>query len=159
MQRDVCMIINEGWQAVRGGTPNIELIEPALIVERYFEQDQADHQDSIQQTHKTTAGSVDQEDNVLSGRTRKPLTTYADLTEQDTVVMRKIKNGTSTINLKVIGKYSELTQDEVKTLMVNNKWLATLERCVHHELHHCGLTLSVQIQQIAGYPMASIRVD
>jgi type I restriction enzyme M protein len=137
MQRDVCVIIYEGWQAMRGGTPNIELIEPSLIIERYFEQDQADHQDS----------------------TQKPLTTYADLTEQDTVVMKKIKNGTSTIHLKVIGKYSELTQDEVKTLVVNNKWLATLERCVHHELHHCGLTLSAQIQQIAGYPMASIRLD
>lgn len=137
MQRDVCMIIHEGWQAMRGGTPNIELVEPALIVERYFNQDQADHQDS----------------------TQKPLTTYADLTEQDTVVMKKIKNGTSTIHLKVIGKYSELTQDEVTTLVVNHKWLDTLERCVHHELHHCGLTLSAQIQQIAGCPMASIRLD
>lgn len=41
MQDDAWMIASDGWQALQGGKPNIDLIPTSLIVNRYFAQDQA----------------------------------------------------------------------------------------------------------------------
>ena len=41
MQDDAWMIASDGWQALLGGKPNTDLIPAALIVNRYFAQDQA----------------------------------------------------------------------------------------------------------------------
>jgi type I restriction enzyme M protein len=40
MQDDAWMIVSDGWQAVQAGKPNTDLIPPALVVARYFANEQ-----------------------------------------------------------------------------------------------------------------------
>jgi hypothetical protein len=51
MQDDVYLLAQEGWVAVLDGTPNTDLIPPALIVARYFaaEQEAVDRLEAAQE--------------------------------------------------------------------------------------------------------------
>ena len=46
-------------------------------------------------------------------------------------------------------KYGKLTEDEIKTLVVDDKWLATLAAAVQGELDRVSQTLTGRIRQLA----------
>jgi type I restriction enzyme M protein len=46
-------------------------------------------------------------------------------------------------------KYTELTEEEIKTLVVDDKWLATLANAVQGELDRVSQTLTGRIRQLA----------
>ncbi len=50
---------------------------------------------------------------------------------------------------KVAAKYAKLTEDEIKTLVVDDKWLATLAAAVQGELDRVSQTLTGRIRQLA----------
>ena len=45
--------------------------------------------------------------------------------------------------------YAQLTEDEIKTLVVDDKWLATLAAAVQGELDRVSQTLTGRIRQLA----------
>ncbi|PSB04583.1 N-6 DNA methylase [Merismopedia glauca] len=51
------------------------------------------------------------------------LTAYLNLIEQEAEVSKKIKDATDKLNNDVLKKYPQLTEDEIKTLIVDDKWL------------------------------------
>jgi len=50
---------------------------------------------------------------------------------------------------KVFQQYAKLTEDDIKTLVVDDKWLATLAAAVQGELHRVSQTLTGRIRQLA----------
>ena len=50
---------------------------------------------------------------------------------------------------KVAAKYSQLAEDEIKTLVVDDKWLAALTTAVQGELDRVSQTLTGRIRQLA----------
>ncbi len=50
---------------------------------------------------------------------------------------------------KVAAKYGQLTEDEIKTLVVDDKWLATIAAAVQGELDRVSQTLTGRIRQLA----------
>jgi type I restriction enzyme M protein len=50
---------------------------------------------------------------------------------------------------KVAAKYGQLTEDEIKTLVVDDKWLATVAAAVQGELDRVSQTLTGRIRQLA----------
>ena len=50
---------------------------------------------------------------------------------------------------KVAAQYGKLTEDEIKTLVVDDKWLATLAAAVQGELDRVSQTLTGRIRQLA----------
>ena len=50
---------------------------------------------------------------------------------------------------KVLGQYAKLTEDDIKTLVVDDKWLATLAAAVQGELDRVSQTLTGRIRQLA----------
>ena len=46
-------------------------------------------------------------------------------------------------------KYPKLTEEEIKTLVVDDKWLATLANAVQGELDRVSQTLTGRIRQLA----------
>src|SRR2546430_12530166 len=57
---------------------------------------------------------------------RTMLNAYLDLLEQETEAKKKVKDAQKALDAKVAAKYKMLSEDEVKTLVVEDKWLATL---------------------------------
>jgi type I restriction enzyme M protein len=80
---------------------------------------------------------------------RKVLTAYLDLVEKESKANSAVKDLQKALDLKVAGKYSKLTEDEIKTLVVEDKWLATLESDVQTELDRISQALTGRIRQLA----------
>lgn len=53
------------------------------------------------------------------------------------------------LDAKVAARYRKLTQDEIKTLVVEDKWLAALGASVQGELDRVSQALTGRIRQLA----------
>ena len=60
-----------------------------------------------------------------------------------------MKDAQKELEAKVAAKYGKLTEDEIKTLVVDDKWLATLAAAVQSELDRVSQALTGRIRQLA----------
>jgi type I restriction enzyme M protein len=69
----------------------------------------------------------------------------------DTHVTRKKEIDVATLELdkKMIARYRTLTEDEIKTLVVGDKWMSTIEKNVKIEMERVSQTLTHRIKQLA----------
>ncbi|EJL6684285.1 N-6 DNA methylase [Vibrio cholerae] len=79
----------------------------------------------------------------------KALQEYAALLEKQTVTKAKLKAAQDDLEAKLDAKYPKLTEDEIKQLVVDDKWLATLADAVQGELDRVSQTLTSRIRQLA----------
>ena len=80
---------------------------------------------------------------------RKALETYAALIEQEAVASKKVKDAQKALDAKVAAQYAKLSEDEIKTLVVDDKWLATLAADVQTELDRVSQALTGRIKKLA----------
>ena len=80
---------------------------------------------------------------------RQALQEYLALVEQEAGVAAKLKAAQDTLMEKVLAKYAKLTEDEVKTLVVDDKWLATVSAAVQGELDRVSQALTGRVRQLA----------
>ena len=80
---------------------------------------------------------------------RKALEDYAALLDQQTDAKAQLKAAQEDLDAKLDAKYPKLTEDEIKTLVVDDKWLATLAAAVQGELDRVSQTLTGRIRQLA----------
>ena len=80
---------------------------------------------------------------------RKILDAYLALLERESEAGKKVKDATKALEAKVAAKYGKLTENEIKTLVVDDKWLATLAAAVQGELDRVSQTLTGRIRQLA----------
>jgi type I restriction enzyme M protein len=55
---------------------------------------------------------------------REALEAYLDLIEQESAAGKKVKDAQKALDAKVAAKYSQLSEAEIKTLVVDDKWLS-----------------------------------
>ncbi|MBZ5536968.1 MAG: type I restriction-modification system subunit M [Acidobacteriia bacterium] len=84
-----------------------------------------------------------------SGEERKVLDDYLALIEKGAATGAMVKDAQDALLAKVAAKYGKLTEDEIKTLVVDDKWLATLAAVVQGELDRVSQTLTGRIRQLA----------
>ena len=80
---------------------------------------------------------------------RKLLNAYADLIEKEAAASKAVKDAQKALDAKVVARYAQLTEAEIKTLVVVNKWLAALAASVQGELDRVSQTLTGRIRQLA----------
>ena len=80
---------------------------------------------------------------------RKLLETYAALIDQEAAASKKAKDAQKALDAKVAAKYGQLTEADIKTLVVDDKWLATLTASVQGELDRVSQALTGRIRQLA----------
>ncbi|MBX6555604.1 type I restriction-modification system subunit M [Pseudomonas aeruginosa] len=71
------------------------------------------------------------------------------LIEREAEASKKVKAAQKALDAKVQGHYAKLSEDELKTLVVDDKWLATLQTDVQTELDRVSQALSGRIRQLA----------
>ena len=74
---------------------------------------------------------------------------YLALVEQEATASKKVKDTQKTLDAKVIAQYAKVTETEIKTLVVEDKWLATLAAQVQGELDRVSQSLTGRIRQLA----------
>ncbi len=80
---------------------------------------------------------------------RAVLTDYLAFVERETDVTKRMKEAHIALDAKVAAKYQALSLDEVKTLVVDDKWLATLAGAVQTELDRVSQELAGRVKQLA----------
>jgi type I restriction enzyme M protein len=80
---------------------------------------------------------------------RKVLEDYLELLEQESEAGKKVKEAQRTLEAKVATKYGQLTEPEIKTLVVDDKWLAALAAAVQSELDRVSQALTGRIRELA----------
>ena len=79
----------------------------------------------------------------------KVLNDYLALIEKEAANSAKVKAAQEALMAKVAAQYGKLTEDEIKTLVVDDKWLATLAAAVQGELDRVSQTLTARIRELA----------
>jgi type I restriction enzyme M protein len=80
---------------------------------------------------------------------RKMLSDYLALIEKESELSAKAKAAQEELTAKVAAKYGKLTEDDIKTLVVDGEWLATLEAAVQGELDRVSQTLTGRVRDLA----------
>jgi len=79
----------------------------------------------------------------------KALEAYKDLLDRQKDANTKRKAAQEDLDKKIDAKYPTLTEIEIKTLVVDDKWLATIAAAVQGELDRVSQTLTGRIRQLA----------
>jgi type I restriction enzyme M protein len=80
---------------------------------------------------------------------RKVLTAYAAVLDQQATAKTQLKAAQEALDAKIDAKYPLLTEAEIKTLVVDDKWMAHLASAVQGELDRVSQTLTGRIRELA----------
>ncbi|MEG4109548.1 N-6 DNA methylase [Microcoleus sp. S13_C5] len=94
----------------------------------------------------------------------KVLKAYLELIEEESKITKKIKDRTQFLDECVLKKYGYLTQDEIQTLVVDDKWMPTLHQTINSEMERISQRLTQRIKELAEryeapLPELTSRVD
>ncbi len=80
---------------------------------------------------------------------REVLEAYAKLLEKQTDTKAKRKAAQEALDKKIDDKYPKLIETEIKTLVIDDKWMARLSASVQSELDRVSQTLTGRIRELA----------
>lgn len=199
MQDDVYVLVQDGWSTgkvlreleVKKGeklreTPDLvigktkykaELIPPALIVARYFADEQTkidtlqSELDSASQELETYLEENSGDDGLLNEALNdKDKVTKATVTarlkvatdpdeksalkqaqklfDNEANAKKALKKAQDALDLAVFKQYPKLSIDEIKTLIVDDKWLATLQSNIEAEIERVTQQLANRVKEL-----------
>ncbi|MDT7043473.1 type I restriction-modification system subunit M [Candidatus Nitronereus thalassa] len=133
----------------------LEKINKATVTARLKElRAESEHVESQRKTIEgKTAVLKAAEDSPLYGNEEKSeadiLNEWLTLNSQESDLKRKIKDAETALDAKAYAQYPKLTEDEIKTLVVDDKWLATLEKDIHGEMDRISQVLTQRVKELA----------
>ena len=74
---------------------------------------------------------------------------YAALLDQQAAAKTRLKAAQEALDAKIAAKYPLLTEAEIKTLVVDDKWMAHLSGAVQGELSRVSQTLTCRLRELA----------
>jgi type I restriction enzyme M protein len=77
------------------------------------------------------------------------LNQWLQLSSQESDVKKKLKDAESDLHAKAYARYTKLTEVEVKTLVVDDKWLASLDLAIHGEMDRTSQALTQRVKELA----------
>ena len=154
-----------------------EVIPPHLIVAKYFASEQATFDakqaeldiatqelESFIEEHTADEGllleALNDKDKVTLATVKARLKLAGDaeekqllknaqkLFEAETALKKKVKELQDALDLKVFTKYPTLTEDEVKDLVVIDKWFATLNSSIEAEIERVTQQLANRVKEL-----------
>ncbi len=176
MQDDVYMITVDGWQAnpdlippplviaryfaaEQNAIEQLEAEKEALTRQLEELDEEQGGEGGLLEEAKTEKGKLTKaslkarlktiQDEPESADERQALDEYLALIEQEAEASKKVKDAQKALEAKVATKYKALNEAEVKTLVVDDKWLPTLAAAVQTELDRISQALTGRIKELA----------
>ncbi|MDO8289203.1 MAG: type I restriction-modification system subunit M [Parvibaculum sp.] len=97
---------------------------------------------SVKDRLKAIKGDKDAKDEL------KMLEAYVALIDKEATASKKVKDAQKALDAKVASKYRQLSDPEIKTLVVDDKWMAALGMSVQGELDRVSQALTGRIKQL-----------
>jgi type I restriction enzyme M protein len=77
------------------------------------------------------------------------LNNWLEISDQETSLKKKLKDAERALDSKAYAKYPELTEKEVQFLVVDDKWLGTLDAAIHGEIDRICQALARRLKELA----------
>jgi type I restriction enzyme M protein len=90
-----------------------------------------------------------QTSNVESGEELAALEEWLRLNIEEGELKKKLKDAEADLDAKAYVHYPKLTEAEIKTLVVNDKWLAALDAVVHGEMDRVSQSLTQRVKELS----------
>lgn len=74
---------------------------------------------------------------------------YLDILDDQSALKSKVKEADAALDKLACDKYPKLTEDEIKTLVVEDKWLVALSAALEGELDRVSQTLAGRVRELA----------
>lgn len=87
--------------------------------------------------------------NPVFNEEEKILKQYLELLEQEAVTKKTIQSAEVELDAKLLTLYPTLTADQIKQLVVDDKWIAAIERDIHSEMDRISQRLTQRIKELA----------
>ena len=170
-----------------------DLIPKQLIIDRYFAPQQAALRDleaklegvsaqlaEMEEEHGGEEGAFSELDKVnkanvtarlkeIKGdKTAKEeaavLNAWLKLCTQESDLKKSLKEAEAALDALAYGKYPKLGEAEIKTLVVDDKWLATISAAIHGEMDRISQALTKRVKELAEryetpLPLAAKKVE
>ena len=68
---------------------------------------------------------------------------------KETDLRKHLKEAEATVDAKAHARYPKLTEAEIKSLVVEDKWLATLDAAIHGEMDRVSRQLTQRVKELA----------
>ena len=191
MQDDCYLIATDGWKAEtyrvietdkKGKEKDkgwvCDLIPKALIVARYFSEEQAAIDrlvidlDSvtarlaeIEEEHGGEDGAFPTRDKLNKANVTErlkeikgdkdatdeaaALNNWLKLNNEEADLKKRLKEAEAVLDAQAYAQYPKLTESEIKTLVVDDKWLATLDAAIHSEMDRVSQQLTQRVKDLA----------
>jgi type I restriction enzyme M protein len=155
-----------------------DLVPKSLIVARYFADEQAAitaldaeleattaELTEMEEEHGGEEGAFSQWDKVnkanVAARLKEArndedtedeaalLYAWLKLSDKEAALKRALKDAEANLDAKAYAKYPTLTEPEIQSLVVDDKWLATLEAAIHGEMDRISQALTARVKDLA----------
>lgn len=77
------------------------------------------------------------------------LTQWLELNAEESALKKRIKAADAALDAAACAHYPTLTADQVKTLVVDDQWLAALDRALHSEMDRISQALARRVRELA----------
>jgi type I restriction enzyme M protein len=74
---------------------------------------------------------------------------WLKLADEEAELKRRIKEAESELDARAYAQYPRLTEAEIKTLVVDEKWLGSVEKAVQGEIERVSQTLAKRVKELA----------
>ncbi|KAB8037561.1 type I restriction-modification system subunit M [Silvanigrella paludirubra] len=74
---------------------------------------------------------------------------YIALCEEESELKKQVKELETALDEKTLNQYPKLKETDIKNLVVDDKWMATLDKDIHGELDRVSQTLTSRIKELA----------
>jgi len=118
-----------------------------------LEEEQGGEEGAFAGIEKITVGSVKDRVRELGhgadlAQERDELKRWLMLAAEETELHRKLKDAEAELDAKAYAHYPKLSEDEVKELVVGDKWLAVLDEAIHSEMDSVSQQLSKRVREL-----------
>ena len=90
--------------------------------------------------------AIDDEDDPESEEERDALARCLALLEAESALVKTVRTTQTTLDERVLDRYSALTESEIKTLVVEDKWLASIRIAIEDELQRVTRRLAGRVR-------------
>lgn len=98
---------------------------------------------TVQKRLKEVKGNPEYTDEV------EVLEKYLKLSDEEATISKKVKDALAELDKKVLARYKTLTTEEIKILVVDDKWMTTIETNIKAEIDRISQRLSQRIKELA----------
>lgn len=153
------LMMNRYFQAEKAAIEELETKKDEIV--RQMEELQEEHggedgllEEVTNDSGKITKANVNDRIKIIKNNAAfadelKVLKAYVKLIEQEAEINKQIKEVCQALDSKVLAKYKQLTEDEIKTLVVDDKWMTTLQQAIASEMDRISQRLKQRIKELA----------